>query len=117
MESSGFLKCIENLKQQGLFSKIKYFVSDKDGKIQSLFRSDPQFTNIVLLHDPGHFVKNVEEHLKTIFKTAQEFQSFPGKIKRWFLFCIKESETSIRRKYQIDEERSITLVEHRQEIE
>ena len=65
MEIIGFNEFISWLKKNGLFEKLKYFVSDRDGKINAAINKLP---TIIILYDPGHVRKGLLKSLQGVFK-------------------------------------------------
>jgi hypothetical protein len=92
MEAIGFLNFVDWMKENELISKWKIFVHDQDGKVGALFELLPELKGVKLLHDPGHLRKNFKKKLAGIFGETNRYKSFPGRISRTWMRCVKSAE-------------------------
>jgi len=111
MEILGFQDLISFLKEHHLLQKLKYVIADKDGKIAKKIRETEELKHIQILHDPGHWVKGVVHRVEEALGSGKEFLSFVTRIKRWFIYCVKEAENTVRKQLNIEEVRSLKLLE------
>lgn len=94
MEVIGFLNFVDWMKENSLIPKWKIFVHDQDGKIGALFKDKllPELEHVTLLNDPGHIRKNFKKKLTGVFGETSRYKSFPGRISRMWMRCLKSAE-------------------------
>jgi len=111
MEIEGFKEAMKFLKDNNLLTKLKFIIADKDGKIAKYIRSTTELHHIQILNDPGHWMKGITNGVDSILGTGKEYKGFVTRIKRWFMYCVKEAESTIRKNLNIQEKRSLLLIE------
>lgn len=100
MEIEGFKEAVNFLEKHDLLKKLRFIVADKDGKIAKYIRNESRLQHVKILNDPGHWMKGVANEVEKILGTGKEYKGFIPRIKRWFMYCIKEAETTIQKKYK-----------------
>ena len=111
MEIEGFKEAMDFLKEHNLLIKLKFIIADKDGKIARYVRTKDELKHIKILNDPGHWMKEIANGVDSILGVGKEFKGFVARIKQWFMYCVKEAEATIRKKLNIQEKRSLKLIE------
>lgn len=91
MEFEGFIHCVDNLEKAGVLKKVLAFVADEDGQVRKAFQEQPRLQQITIVHDPGHYGKNLKKALEKLFGKSKRFILFPRRVMNWWWSSLKQA--------------------------
>ncbi len=93
MEGEAFIVAIQQLRETGLIPLLSHVVTDGDSSIPHIIANNEDMKHLKEAKDPGHYQKNFMRSLQDIFGVSQNYKSFPYRIGKFYMRCLKRAES------------------------